>query len=105
ARQLDADRLAEHRADHLLEDRPDLELAEEGRLAVDLGELGLSVGTQVLVPEALDDLVVAIEAGHHEHLLEQLRRLRQREELSRMDPRGNEIVAGAFRSEEHTSEL
>ena len=59
----------------------DLLLVEERGLDVDLRELGLAVGAQVLVAEALDDLVVAVEAGHHQQLLEQLRRLRQREEL------------------------
>ena len=34
------------------------------------------------------DLVVAVEAGHHQQLLEQLGRLRQREELAVMHARG-----------------
>ena len=58
----------------------DLLLVEERGLDVDLRELGLAVGAQVLVAEALGDLVVAVEAGDHQQLLEQLRRLRQREE-------------------------
>jgi hypothetical protein len=65
----------------LLEHRADLVLAQERGLDVDLRELGLAVGAQVLVAEALGDLVVAVEAGHHQQLLEQLGRLRQREEL------------------------
>ena len=34
------------------------------------------------------DLVVAVEARHHQHLLEQLRRLRQREEVAGVHARG-----------------
>ncbi len=55
---------------------------------VNLGELGLAVGAQVLVAEALDDLVVAVVAGHHQQLLEELRRLRQGEELARVQREG-----------------
>jgi hypothetical protein len=42
-----------HQAEHVL-------LRAEGHLDVDLGELGLAVGAQVLVAEAPGDLVVAI---------------------------------------------
>src|SRR3546814_1182080 len=75
----------------------------------------LAVGAQILVAEAAGDLVVAVEARHHQQLLEQLRRLRQRKELAGMRARRHQIVARAFRrrlgqdrrlrSEEHTSEL
>ena len=57
--------------------------ADERHLDVDLGELGLAVGAQVLVAEAARDLVVALDAGDHQQLLEELRRLRQRVELAR----------------------
>ena len=56
---------------------------DERHLDVDLGELGLAVGAQVLVAEAARDLVVALDAADHEQLLEELRRLRQRVELAR----------------------
>ncbi len=62
-----------------------IELIEKRRLDVDLRELGLAIGAKVLVAEAFDDLIVAVEARHHQHLLEQLRRLRQRVELSVVD--------------------
>ena len=80
-RQLDV----EHLLEHVLRIMPsiivaDLLLVEERGLDVDLRELGLAVGAQVLVAEALRDLVVAVEAGDHQQLLEELRRLRQREE-------------------------
>jgi hypothetical protein len=89
-------RLAEHAADHGLGDGADLGLGQEGGLDVDLRELGLAVGAQVLVAEALGDLVVAVEAGHHQQLLEQLRALRQREELAVVHAAGHQVVARAF---------
>ena len=50
---------------------------DEGRLDVELGELELAVGPEVLVPQAPGDLVVPVHAGHHEELLGQLRALGQ----------------------------
>ena len=69
---------------------------DEGHLDVDLGELGLAVGAQVLVAEAAGDLEVAVEARDHQDLLEELRRLRQRVELARVDAAGHEVVARPF---------
>ena len=57
------------------EDRAHL---REGDFEIDLGEVGLAVGAKVFVAEAARDLEVAVEAGDHEDLLEDLRRLRQR---------------------------
>ncbi len=88
--------VVEHVPHHLLEDRADLDLRQERGLAVDLRELGLAVGAQVLVAEALGDLVVAVEPRDHQQLLEQLRRLRQREELAGVDARRHEVVARAL---------
>ena len=68
----------------------------EGHLEVDLGELGLAVGAQVLVAEAAGNLEVAVEAGDHEDLLEDLRRLGERIEVAGMDAAGNEIIARAL---------
>ena len=68
----------------------------EGDLEVDLGELGLAVGAEVFVAEAAGDLEVAVEAGDHEDLLEDLRRLRQRVEVAGVDAAGDEVVARAF---------
>ena len=70
---------------------------DEGHLDVELGELGLAVGARVLVAEAAGDLVVALEAGDHQQLLEQLRRLRQRVEGALLEAAGDEEVAGALR--------
>ena len=69
---------------------------QEAGLDIDLGELGLAVGAQVLVAEALGELVVAIVAGHHQHLFEQLWRLRQRKELAVMHTARHQIVASAL---------
>ncbi len=63
---------------------------------VDLRELRLAVGAQVLVAEAAHDLEILVEARDHEDLLEQLRRLRQRVELAGMHAAGHEVVARAF---------
>ncbi len=79
-----------------LDDGEDGLLRGEGHLEVDLGELGLAVGAQVLVAEAAGDLEVAVEAGDHEDLLEDLRRLRERVELAGVDAAGDEVVARAL---------
>ena len=41
-------------------------------------------------------MIVTVEARHHQQLFEQLRRLRQREELPRMHARRHQIIARAF---------
>ena len=74
----------------------DVFLAHEARLDIELRELGLAVRAQILVAEALDDLIVAIEAGHHQQLLHELRRLRQREEVALLRAARHEIVARAL---------
>ena len=60
----------------------------ERHLEVELGDLLDAVGPQVLVPEAAGDLVVALEAGDDEQLLEDLRRLREREEAAGLEALG-----------------
>src|SRR5206468_2024914 len=92
----DAEHFLEYRPEHAFENGTDLRLAQEGGLAVDLREFGLAVGAQVLIAEALGDLVITVEPRDHEELLEDLRRLRQREELPGMHARGHEVVACAF---------
>ena len=49
-----------------LDQLEDVLLLDEAHLEVELGELRLAVGAQVLVAEAAGDLEVALEAGHHE---------------------------------------
>ena len=79
-----------------LEHREDEVLGRERDLEVDLRELGLAIGAQVLVAEALRDLEVAIDARDHQDLLEDLRRLRQREELPRVHAARHQVVARPF---------
>ena len=87
------EQVAEHRLDRL----EHVLLLDEAHLDVELVELaGGAVGAGVLVAEAGRDLEVAVEARDHDELLELLRRLRQRVELARMEPRRDEEVARAF---------
>ncbi len=97
--------LAEHRlggVEHRLRDEGEhLVLRDEARLGVELHELVLPVGAQVLVPQAAGDLVVAIGAADHQQLLEELRRLRQRVEAARHLPGRHEELAGALGGGRH----
>ena len=68
----------------------------ERHLDVDLGELRLPIGPQVFVAEALADLDIPIHARDHQDLLEQLRRLRQGEELAGVHAARHQIVARPF---------
>ena len=76
--------------------RSDVLVVDERHLDVELGELGLAVGAEVLVAEAAGDLEVAVEAGDHQQLLVKLGRLGQRVEVPGMDPAGNQEVAGSL---------
>ena len=69
---------------------------DEGHLDVELREVGLAVGAQVLVAEAAGDLVVALEPGDHQQLLEELRRLRERVEGGLLEPARDEEVTRAL---------
>ena len=73
-------------------------LFNKRHLDVDLGELGLTISAQVLIAEATGNLVIALDAADHEHLLELLRRLRQSIELARVRTGRHEVIARAFRS-------
>ena len=79
-----------------LAEREDVLLVDEAHLDVELGELRLPVGAEVLVAEAARDLVVALHAGDHQQLLEQLRRLRQRVPVPGLQPDRHQEVAGAL---------
>ena len=95
AGQLDA-HLGESVAEHVLKSAHDIVLLDKAHLDVHLGELGLAVGTQVLVTEALGNLVVALHAADHKKLFEQLRALGQRVEVTGLDAAGNQEVASAL---------
>ena len=89
--------LFEHPAQKALIHGHHVVLLHEGHLKVDLGEIRLPVGPQILVPEAAGDLDVAVEAGDHEHLLEELGALGQGVEAPRMDSGRHQIIPGALR--------
>jgi hypothetical protein len=78
-------------------DPHDVAFLDEGHLHVELGELRLPIRAQILVAEAAHDLVVAIHARHHQQLLEDLRRLGEREEGSLVHAARYEVIPGAFR--------
>ena len=82
------DRLADH--------RHDVVGVGEAHLGVELHELELAIGAQVLVAQATGDLVVAVEAADHEQLLEELRALRQGVELAGREARRHDEVACPF---------
>ncbi len=71
-------------------------LVHEAHLDVELGELRLPVGAEVLVPVAARDLVVALHAGDHQQLLEQLRALRQGVPAAGLQPGRDQEVARAL---------
>ena len=84
------------RREQLLHQLQHVLFVDEAHLEVELGELRLAVGAQVLVAEAAGDLEVALEAGHHQQLLELLRRLGQGVEAARVDAAGHQVVARAL---------
>jgi len=93
---LHADALLESLGEQALDQLENVLLSDEGCLDVYLGEFGLAVGAKILIAKTTSDLEVALHSRHHEQLLVLLRRLRQRIELSRAQPAGNEEVPGAF---------
>ena len=75
----------------------DVVLRHEAHLDIELVKLpGRAVSAGVLVAEAGRDLEVAVEAGHHQQLLELLRGLRECVELAGMHAARHEEVARAF---------
>ena len=92
---LAGDRLGgvEHGLGHESED---VLLVDEGCLDVELGELELAVGAQVLVAQAAGDLVVAVDAGHHQQLLGELRALGQHVAGAVVEPAGHGELPGAL---------
>ena len=79
-----------------LVDGHDVVFIHKGQFFVDLGELRLAVGAQVLVAVAAGDLEIAVEAGKHQQLLVQLRALRQRVEMAGLHAAGDQVIARAF---------
>ena len=81
---------------HFLKQLQHIFLFYKRHLAVDLCELRLTVSTKVLITETLGNLEVTVETGHHQQLLQRLRRLRQGIELSRIHTTGYHEVTGTL---------
>ncbi len=92
-RQAHADHVLPRAGGELLERGEHVVDADERHLEVELRELELAVGAQVLVAEAARDLEVALEARDHEELLQELGRLRQGVELAGVQPARHQEVA------------
>ena len=75
----------------------DLLLIHEAHLDVQLGEFRLAIGPEVFIAEAAGHLVVALDAAHHQELLEQLGGLGQGKPFAAANPRRHQVVAGALR--------
>ena len=71
----------------------DIVLGDKAHLLVHLGELGLTVGAQILVAVAVSQLEIAVKAGQHQDLLIELRALGQCIEVARLHAAGHQIVA------------
>ena len=75
----------------------DILLGDERHLDIELIMLTRrAVGAARLVAEARRDLKIAVEAGHHQQLLELLRRLRQGVKLSGMQAARDQKIARPF---------
>ena len=81
---------------HAFEEVDNIVLLDERHLTVDLRELWLTIGAQVLIAEALGNLEVTVESGHHQQLFQRLRALRQCVKLPGVHTRGHHKVAGTF---------
>ena len=77
----------------------------EGHFQVDLGEFRLTVGPEILVPEASGNLHIAVKAGYHGQLLVELGGLGQGVEAALVDAAGHQEIPGSFRGglDEHGS--
>ena len=85
------------RASMPFDQRLDFRRGDERSLDVDLRELRLAVGAQILVAEAAGDLEIFLDAGDLQQLLVLLRRLRQRVERAGVEPRRHEEIARTLR--------
>ncbi len=64
--------LPEEAGDQTFDEFTDVVFRNERTFHVQLSEFRLTVGPKVLVAETADDLVIPVEAGHHEQLFEEL---------------------------------
>ncbi len=98
SRNIDTTSCFEYLCQHRLDQRIDIFSGNEAGLDIDLSEFRLTVSTQIFVAKTLGDLKVAFHAGHHQHLLVLLRRLRQCIKFSRIEAGRNQEIAGPFLS-------
>ena len=96
-RQIRADGLFEHRAEHIFGNVEDIIAGNKAHFDIDLGELRLAVAARVFIAVAAGNLKVAVKTGDHQYLLVQLRRLRKRIELTGIQAGRHEIVARTLR--------
>ena len=94
--ELDALHLLEEMLGEAFEHVEHILLMYKAHLAVDLRELRLTIGAEVLVAEAAHNLEVAVHASHHQQLLVLLRTLRQGIELTGVHAGRDNEVAGPF---------
>ena len=89
--------LGEHPREHRLNRVEHIFLRDEAHLKIELIKLSRrTVRPRILISKARCNLKIAVKPGHHQQLLEHLRRLRQRVEFSRMHPARHEIIARAL---------
>ena len=81
------------RGQNLLGEQHDIVLRDEAHLHIQLSELGLAVGAEILVAVAPSNLVVPLDTADHQQLLEQLRALRQCVEAAGLQSGRHEEVA------------
>ena len=84
--EIDIERGLPNREDQTFDQVEDVLLVHERQLDVDLRELRLTIDPQILITKAAHDLKIAIVAGDHEELLEQLWALGQRVEFLGVQP-------------------
>ena len=84
---------------HAFHRRQHIVLFDKAHFQIELVEFPRQpVGARVFVAKTGRDLEIAVEARHHDQLLELLRRLRQGVELARMDAARHEEIARALRA-------
>ena len=81
----------------LLDQRHNVYFLDEGHFDVELGKLRLAIGSLSLVAETAGDLVITVETGHHQELLELLRRLGKCVERAGEPTAGHKEVASSLR--------
>ena len=90
-------RLAEDTLEHRFDEMEKVVRLHEGSLDINLRELRLAVGAQILVAETTGDLEVLVDTADHQHLLILLGCLRKRVEAPGRHARRDQEVARTLR--------